>query len=107
LNSCEDSEVGSVSQLVQQWEAQESPAVERIYLDYFPKLQVLARRVLGGLPGASIDAEDAAQSAIKSFCRYMRKLDQPNQKHRDDVWRILCKIAASALMEIPRPTWKP
>lgn len=94
MNSSEDREIGSVSQLVQHWDAQESPAVERIYLDYFPKLQTLTRRILGGLPGANIDAEDAAQSAIKSFCRYMRKQEQPNQKHRDDVWRILCKIAA-------------
>lgn len=85
---------GSMSMLLQNWTANENQIAQWIQAEYFPRLRNLSARVLQGLPGANVDADDVIQSALKSFCLYMRRNASADGKDRDDVWRLLCHIAA-------------
>lgn len=85
---------GSMSVLLQNWKENENEIAQWIQLEYFPRLRNLSARVLQGLPGANVEADDVIQSALKSFCLYMRRQALTDDKDRDDVWRLLCSIAA-------------
>lgn len=85
---------GSLSILLQDWGANEGRIAEKIDLEFFPRLRRFAHRVLGQLPGAATEADDVVQSALKSLCLYMRQQPATQDKDRDDVWRLLCRIAA-------------
>jgi DNA-directed RNA polymerase specialized sigma24 family protein len=85
---------GSLSVLLQDWAANEDRIAEKIDLEFFPRLRRFAHRVLGRLPGAAAEADDVVQSALKSLCLYMRRRSLSNDADRDDVWRLLCCIAA-------------
>lgn len=84
---------GSVSWLLAQWPEQEAQATERVCAEYFPRLVALARRTLGAYPAAAAEADDVVQSALWSWCEYMRKSasDSP-RRNRADVWRLLCRM---------------
>lgn len=85
---------GSLSLLIQNWNEQESGAVERIQADYLPRLQAFSRKRLAGLPGAAVEADDVVQSALKSLCLYMRKERPCGPQDRQEIWRLLCHIVA-------------
>lgn len=96
---------GSMTVLLQNWAGNEGRIAERIDGELLPRLRRLAQRVLGGLPGAATEADDVVQSAIKSLCLYMRRQSDGHNKDRDDVWRLLCHIAArKAARRRQRPT---
>lgn len=94
MTDSEPDPAGSMSLLLKNWSANEHEIARRIQLEYFPRLRRLSERKLQGLPGANVEADDVVQSAIKSLCRYMRRDATPQDKNRDDVWRLLCRIAA-------------
>lgn len=85
---------GSMSLLLKDWAANEQEIARRIHVDYFPRLRRLSQRLLQGLTSANAEADDVVQSAIMSLCMYMRGESAPPNKGRDDVWRLLCRIAA-------------
>jgi DNA-directed RNA polymerase specialized sigma24 family protein len=85
---------GSMTVLLQNWAGNEDRIAERIDGEFLPRLRRLAQRVLGRLPGAAAEADDVVQSAIKSLCLYMRRQSDDQNKDRNDVWRLLCHIAA-------------
>jgi DNA-directed RNA polymerase specialized sigma24 family protein len=85
---------GSMTVLLQNWAGNEDRIAERIDGEFLPRLRRLAHRVLGHLPGAAAEADDVVQSAIKSLCLYMRRQSDGQNKDRNDVWRLLCHIAA-------------
>lgn len=84
---------GSMSVLLLHWGANEEEIARRIQADFFPRLRRLSQNALGGLPGAAFEADDVVQSAIKSFCRFMRRQTAIGDKDRDDIWRLLCHFA--------------
>ena len=68
-------------------------AAQALWERYFAKLVYYARRKLGGLPRRAADEEDAALSAMHSFCRGMaaRRFEVSD---RDDLWKLLVTITA-------------
>lgn len=89
----ERASAGSLTVLLQNWAGNEDRIAERIDGELLPRLRRLAHRVLGRLPGAAAEADDVVQSAIKSLCLFMRR-QSDGQKDREDIWRLLCHIAA-------------
>ncbi|TWU02986.1 ECF-type sigma factor [Stieleria varia] len=85
---------GSMSLLLRDWAANEQEIARRIHVEYFPRLRKLSHNLLQGLVSANVEADDVVQSAIMSFCIYMRGERATQNKGRDDVWRLLCRIAA-------------
>jgi DNA-directed RNA polymerase specialized sigma24 family protein len=89
-----DDPTGSMSVLLRDWASNEQEIARRIQVEYFPRLRTMSQRLLRGLPSANTEADDVVQSAIISFCLYMRGGKATPDKSRDDVWRMLCRIAA-------------
>jgi RNA polymerase sigma factor (sigma-70 family) len=82
-------EPGSITRWVRQLEAGQRAAVRALWEAYFPRLVVLARRKLQGLPPQLADAEDVALSAFQSFCQAAEQKRFPRLDDRDDLWQIL------------------
>ena len=67
-------------------------AAEALWNQYFDKLTRVARGKLDARTGRPADEEDAALSAIHSFCRGMQAGRYPQLAGRDELWRLLVTI---------------
>jgi DNA-directed RNA polymerase specialized sigma24 family protein len=67
-------------------------AVDRLCRHYFDDLVRLARTRLRDAPRAVADEEDAALSALGSFCKGAPLGRYPHLNDRDDLWRLLVVI---------------
>jgi DNA-directed RNA polymerase specialized sigma24 family protein len=85
---------GSMTLLLKDWTSNEDEISRRVQAEYFPRLRRLSQKLLQGLTAANTEADDVVQSAVMSFCLYMRREQAGSDKDRDDVWRLLAHIAA-------------
>ena len=68
-------------------------AAAELWRRCFPKLLAIARRSLHSLPHRQEDAEDAAQSAMISFWKKLRRDDESSELDRNSMWKLLVTIA--------------
>ncbi len=68
-------------------------AASELWQRCFPKLVAIARRSLRSLPHRHEDAEDAAQSALISFWKRLRRDDESSNLNRNSMWKLLATIA--------------
>jgi DNA-directed RNA polymerase specialized sigma24 family protein len=88
------SEQPSVSLWVQQLQAGDRAAAEKLWQRYFARLVGLARARLQGRPRRVADEEDVALSAFDSFCRGAEQGRFPRLDDRHDLWQLLVTITA-------------
>ncbi|MGI9519590.1 MAG: ECF-type sigma factor [Pirellulaceae bacterium] len=70
-----------------------SVRAEQIWADYFPRLMAFARKKMGVMPRRTLDEEDIALSALKSFFKGA-DAGRFELSGRDDLWRLLVTITA-------------
>lgn len=85
---------GSVTQWLDQLQAGEHTATERIWQRYFERLVRLARKKLRGTPRRAQDEEDVALSAMGSFFQGVKQGRFPRLTDRDNLWPLLALITA-------------
>jgi len=98
-----DQTIGSVTQWIEEYLAQgDEVAARRLSDRYFEKMVGLARAKLKRMrrPGAQEDAEDAAISALKNFCRAARGGRFPLLKDRNDLWALLITITERKVLDL-------
>src|SRR5262249_53835431 len=88
------STLSSVTQWVNQLQAGDRAAAQKLWERYFQQLVRLARRKLQGTPRQAIDEEDVALSAFDSFCRGAEAGRVPRLGDRDNLWLLLVVITA-------------
>jgi DNA-directed RNA polymerase specialized sigma24 family protein len=79
---------------INQLQAGDAVAAQRLWEAYFVRLVSLARRKLEGSRRRVADEEDVALSAFDSFCRGARDGRFPQLTDRDNLWRLLVVITA-------------
>jgi DNA-directed RNA polymerase specialized sigma24 family protein len=84
----------SVSQWLDQIQAGDSAAAQKILERYFHRLVALARTKLQNTPRRAADEEDVALSVLDSFCRGAEQGRFPDLANRDNLWRLLVTITA-------------
>jgi DNA-directed RNA polymerase specialized sigma24 family protein len=84
---------GSVTQWIAQVKAGNDVAAQELWQRYFWRLVQLCRKKLGEHPRRAMDEEDAALSALASFCQGVREDRFPQLRDRDNLWPLLVKIA--------------
>jgi len=84
----------SISQWIDQLQAGDRAAAQKLWERYFQRLVGLARKKLQGLPRRAADEEDVALSAFASFCRGAEEGRFPQLHDRDNIWRLLVTITA-------------
>ena len=82
----------SVTQWITQLKAGDEGAAEQIWHRYFEKLVRLARKKLDARTRRVMDEEDAAVSALESFCRGAAGDRFPKLEDRNDLWKLLLTI---------------
>jgi RNA polymerase sigma factor (sigma-70 family) len=86
-------ERGSVSRMLRLVRVGDDVAAAELWQRCFPKLVAIARRWLQNLPHRREDAEDAAQSAMISFWKKLRREDESAELDRNSMWKLLATIA--------------
>ena len=90
---------GSISDLIRGLKAGDEAAVQRLWERYFQRLVALASKKLHSKWRRVMDAEDAALSALKSFCERAKRGDFPDLHNRDDLWSLLAKFTAGKVAD--------
>jgi DNA-directed RNA polymerase specialized sigma24 family protein len=85
---------GSVTFWLEQLQAGEREAYQRLWEGYFARLVALARRRLRGAPRQAADEEDVALSAFDSFFRNAEQGRFPRLADRHDLWQVLVLLTA-------------
>jgi DNA-directed RNA polymerase specialized sigma24 family protein len=93
---------GSVSDWVQQLQAGDRAAAQKLWERYFQQLVRIARAKLRDTPRAAADEEDVALSAFGSFCRGAEPGRFPQLSDRHDLWRVLVVITARKAVDLAR-----
>ena len=83
---------GSVTHWLRRPQAGDAAAAQPLWEAYFVRLVALARARLRGARKEEGDEEDAALSALDSFCRGAEQGRFPRLDDRDDLWRLLVTI---------------
>lgn len=84
---------GSVTHWLQQLQAGDCLAAQRLWERYYQRLVSLARAKLGQ-PLAGVDEEDVVLSAFANFCTGARSGRFPQLRDRHDLWQLLVIITA-------------
>jgi DNA-directed RNA polymerase specialized sigma24 family protein len=94
-------EAGPVSLWIRQLKSGDAAAAQRLWELYYARLLKFASRRRRGLnrPGAVSDAEDAAQSAFKSFCLGAARGRFPQIGDRVGLWRLLLAITSRKVVD--------
>lgn len=88
------SEDESVSQWIDQLQAGDRGAAQKLWERYFERLVGLARKKLQNAPRRVADEEDVALSAFNSFCNGVEGNRFPQLDDRDNLWRLLATITS-------------
>jgi DNA-directed RNA polymerase specialized sigma24 family protein len=67
-------------------------AASKIWDEFFPRVQGLARKRLGSLPQRDYDADDLALSALNALCRGAEQGKFQQLENSSDLWQILAMI---------------
>ena len=86
--------MGSVTHWLDQLQAGDRTAAQRLWDSYFQRLVALARAKLQGVPRRAADEEDVALSAFDSFCRAAQLGRFPDLHDRNNLWRLLVVITS-------------
>lgn len=89
----------SVSHWIDLAKAGDSAAVDRIWRHYFDRLVRVIRARLHGNDRAVTDEEDIALSVFDSFYDAAEKGRFPDLSDRDDLWRLLLRMAARKVVD--------
>lgn len=92
----------SLSLCLQKLREGDEGAAERLWLDCYPRLVMLARKRLQGVRKRMADGEDVALSALNSFFKAFRKGRFPDLRDRDDLWRLLFSITSRKAIDLRR-----
>lgn len=74
-------------------------AAGRIWDNYYSRLVAMARQRLNGAPVAVSDEEDIAISVFESFYRAAEDGRFPDLNSRDDLWKLLLRMAARKIID--------
>jgi RNA polymerase sigma factor (sigma-70 family) len=91
---------GSVTRWLEELQAEERVAVQKLWERYYRKLVALARARLGQAPRRGADEEDVALSAFDSFIRGAEQGRFPQLKDRHDLWQILVMITRRKAIDL-------
>jgi DNA-directed RNA polymerase specialized sigma24 family protein len=91
---------GSVTRWLDQLQAGDPSAAEKLWDSYFRRLVALARARLQGVPRGAADEEDVALSAFDSFCRGARRGNFPQLCDRNNLWRLLVVITSRKALDL-------
>ena len=94
------SSAGSVTHWMDQLQAGDEAAAQRLWECYFSRLVALARGRLRGAPRRAADEEDVALSAFDSFCRAAESGRFPQLSDRADLWRLLVVITSRKALDL-------
>ncbi len=93
----------TVTQWLEQLQAGDQAAAQKLWECYFRRLVGLARARLQGLPRrAARDEEDVALSAFNSFCLGAERGRFPQLQDRDNLWRLLVTLTARKAQRLVR-----
>jgi DNA-directed RNA polymerase specialized sigma24 family protein len=93
---------GSVSNWLDQLQADDSLATQKLWERYFQRLVGLAHKKLQDLPRRALDEEDVALSVFDSFCRGARRGQFPQLLDRDNLWGLLVVLTSRKALNIRR-----
>ena len=91
---------GEVTKWIQEMQAGDRRAVQKLWEAYFRRLVGFARKKLGELPRRAADEEDVALSAFDSFIRGAEQGRFPRLEDRDDLWQLLLVIAGRKVIDL-------
>jgi len=90
----------SVTHWLDELQAGDPTAAEKLWDSYFQRLVALARARLQGVPRSAADEEDVALSAFDSFCRGAQRGRFPQLGDRDNLWRLLVVITSRKALDL-------
>jgi DNA-directed RNA polymerase specialized sigma24 family protein len=90
----------SVTRWLDQLQAGDPSAAEKLWDSYFRRLVALARARLQGVPRGAADEEDVALSAFDSFCRGAQRGRFPQLGDRNNLWRLLVVITSRKALDL-------
>jgi DNA-directed RNA polymerase specialized sigma24 family protein len=90
----------SVTHWLDQLQAGDPSAAEKLWDSYFRRLVALARARLQGVPRGAADEEDVALSAFDSFCRGAQRGRFPQLSDRNNLWRLLVVITSRKALDL-------
>lgn len=93
---------GSVTNWLNQLQAGDEAAAQKLWERYYLRLVNLARAKLQGAPRRAADEEDVALSAFDSFFRGAEHGRFPRLDDRDNLWRLLVVITARKALNLAR-----
>jgi len=82
----------SVTEWIAQVKQGDGDAANRLFEQYFARVEALARRMLGGSPRRAADEEDVAASVFESFFEGAAAQRFDRLTDRDDLWCLLIVI---------------
>jgi len=94
------SSLGSVTQWLQQLQAGDHVAAQKLWECYFRRLVGLARAKLRDQPRHGADEEDVALSAFDSFCRGAEQGRFPRLDDRHDLWQVLLVLTQRKVADL-------
>lgn len=92
----------TVTLWIQQLQAGDAAAAEKLWERYFAQMVQLARRKLEGATRVASDEEDVALSAFKSFCLGAQDGRFPKLTDRGSLWSLLVAITAHKSVDLIR-----
>ncbi len=102
MNSPTPNSNPSVTVWIQELQAGNQAAAQRLWEQYFHQLVHLASQRLPSRLRRHADEEDVALSAFNSFCRGAIAGRYPQLADRDDLWRLLVTITAHKAVHLVR-----
>src|SRR5262245_20546611 len=91
---------GSVTCWLNQLQAGDPTAAQKLWESYFQRLVALARAKLRGVPRRAADEEDVALSVFDSFCRGVQRGRFPELHDRNNLWRLLVVITSRKALNL-------
>ena len=89
----------SVSHWIDEVKTGDSVAARQIWERYYERLVSMARQRLHGANRKIADEEDIAVSVFESFYRAAKDGRFPDLSDRDDLWRLLLRMAARKIID--------
>ena len=89
----------SVSHWIDDIKTGDSMAAQQIWKRYYERLVAMARQRLRGADNPMTDEEDVAISVFESFYRAAENGRFPDLSGRDDLWRLLLRMAARKIID--------
>ena len=94
------SSAGSVTHWLNQLQAGDQDAAQKLWERYFRRLVGLARKKLQEMPRRAADEEDVALSAFATFCQRAEDGQFAQLSDRDGLWRLLVVITARKALRL-------